>query len=195
MSGHRQRRLPELSALLLLPFFVALLALLAACGGGGGGGGGSTPTNPPPPTASVTFTPASAGGAGAIYLAQGADSTTTKLVLELRSGGVPNLYGVAFDLQYPANLLQLTQVTQGPLLADGTFQENMATSGKIVVGVTRLGTLPGVSDPGVLVRFEFRPLITGSGQLAFSRNAALDSSGAPIASVSWVAGSVTSVIP
>jgi hypothetical protein len=125
----------------------------------------------------------------------GADSTATKLVLELRSGGIQNLYGVAFDLQYPATILELTQVTQGSLLADGTFQQSATTAGNVVVGVSRLGLVPGVSGAGVLVRFEFRPRITGTGVLSFSRNTVLDSNGAPIAGVTWIAGSVNSVVP
>jgi hypothetical protein len=196
MTGKRRHR--GLTALLLL--FV--LTLLAACGGGGGGGG-STPTQPPPPPPppppttqpSVTFTPSTAAGAGSIALAMGADSTPTKLVLEVRSGGVQDLYGVAFDLQYPANLLQLTQVTQGDLLAGGTFQQTSTATGNVVIGVSRLGVVPGVSGAGVIARLEFKPLVTGNGVLSFSRNAALNSKGIPISGVTWIAGSFASVVP
>jgi cohesin domain-containing protein len=171
------------------------LCLLAACGGGGGG---STPTQPPPPPPtqpSVAFTPSATAGAGSIALAMGADSTTSKLVVEVRSGGIPDLYGAAFDLQYPANILQLTSVTnQGSILANGTLQETHA-GGNLVVGVSRLGLVPGVSSPGVILRLEFTPLATGSGPFTFSRNSAFNSSGAPIAGVTWVAGSATTIVP
>jgi hypothetical protein len=180
---------------------VLLLALLAACGGGGGGGG-STPTSPPPPPPpppttqpSVTFTPSAAAGAGSIALAMGADSTTTKLVLEVRSGSIQDLYGVAFDLQYPANLLQLTAATPGDLLPGASFQQSSTATGNVVIGVSRLGIVPGVSSAGVVARLEFKPLVTGTGVLSFSRNAALDSKAVPISGVTWIAGSFTSVVP
>ncbi|HZF11460.1 MAG TPA: cohesin domain-containing protein [Thermoanaerobaculia bacterium] len=185
----------------LRPLFLLGLGLLGgvvgACGGGGGGGG--TPTQPPPPPpptqASIAFTPAAAAGAGSLSLARGAASTTTKLVLEVRSGGIQDLYGVAFDLQYPANLLQLTATTnQGSILSTGTFQETH-TSGNVVVGVSQLGLVPGVSSAGVVFQLEFTPLASGTGLFSFTRNSALNSSGASIGGVTWIAGSVTTVVP
>jgi hypothetical protein len=194
MSG----RARGLAALLIL-LALAAVSLLAACGGGGGGGG-STPTQPPPPVTpppttqpSVTFTPAAAAGAGSIALGMGAASTTTKLVLEVRSGGIQDLYGVAFDLQYPANLLQLTQVTQGPLLSPGTFEQSPTTTGNVVIGVSRLGLVPGISGAGVIALVEFKPIASGSGVFSFSRNAALDSGGKTL-SATWIAGAVTTVV-
>jgi len=189
-------RVRGLAALLVL-LALAALALLTACGGGGGGG--STPTQPPPVTPppttqpSVTFTPAAAAGAGSIALGMGAASTTTKLVLEVRSGGIQDLYGVAFDLQYPANLLQLTQVTQGPLLSPGTLEQSPTATGNVVIGVSRLGVVPGVSGAGVIALVEFKPIASGSGVFSFSRNAALDSGGKTL-SATWIAGSVTTVV-
>jgi hypothetical protein len=191
------KRAHGLTVLLVL-LALAALSLLAACGGGGGGG--STPTQPPPPPpppppaqSSVTFTPAAAAGSGSISLAMGAASTATKLVLEVRSGGVQDLYGVAFDFQYPANLLQLTQVTQGPLLSPGSFQQSPMASGNVVIGVSRLGLVPGVGGAGVIAVIELKPLASGTGALSFSHNAALDSSGKPI-TATWIAGTFTSVV-
>ncbi len=194
-AGRSHRRAQGLTALLVVLAFVAL-SLLAACGGGGGGG--STPTSPPPPPPppvtqpSVTFTPAAAAGAGSISLAMGAGSTPISLQLEVRSGGLQDLYGVAFDLQYPANLLQLTGVTSGPLLSGGTFQQSQ-TSGNVILGVSRLGAVPGVSDAGVIATLQFKTLVSGTGLFSFSRNTALDSTGKPL-TVTWVAGSVTTVV-
>jgi hypothetical protein len=192
--GRSHRRVHGLTALLVI-LALAALSLLAACGGGGGGG--STPTSPPPPPPpvtqpSVTFTPAAAAGAGSIALGMGAGSTPTSLLLEVRSGGLQDLYGVAFDLQYPANLLQLTGVTSGPLLSGGTFQQSLM-SGNVILGVSRLGVVPGVSDSGVIATLQFKPLVSGTGLFSFSRNTALDSAGKPI-TVTWIAGSVTTVV-
>jgi hypothetical protein len=201
MSGVRGRRSHPraggLAALLVL-LALAALSLLTACGGGGGGG--STPTSPPPPPPpppvtlpSVTFTPAAPAGAGSLALAMGAASTPTHLVLEVRSGGIQDLYGVAFDLQYPSNLLQLTQVTPGPLLAGGIFQQSAMGTGNVIVGVSRLGPVAGVGDAGVIATVEFKPLVSGTGLFSFSRNTALDSTGKPL-TVTWIAGSVTTVV-
>ena len=188
-----EMKLRGLAALIVL----SLALLLAACGGGGGGGG-STPTQPPPPppppTSSVVFTPSSSAGAGSLSLAMGADSTATKLVLEVRSGGIQDLYGVAFDLQYPANLVELTQASAGDLLPMASFQQTSTATGNLVIGVSRLGLVPGVSGAGVVARIEFKTLASGTGVFSFSRNAALDSKGMPISGVTWVAGSATSVV-
>jgi hypothetical protein len=191
------RRAHGLTALLVV-LALAALSLLAACGGGGGGGG-STPTSPPPPPPpppaqpSVTFTPAAPAGAGSLALAMGAASTPTHLVLEVRSGGIQDLYGVGFDLQYPSNLLQLTQVAAGPLLSGGVFQQSAMGTGNVIVGVSRLGPVAGVSDAGVIATVEFKPLVSGTGLFSFSRNTALDSTGKPL-TVTWIAGSVTTVV-
>jgi hypothetical protein len=148
---------------------------------------------PPPTQPSVAFTPAGAAGAGSFSLAMSAASTPTHLVLEVRSGGIQDLYGVGFDLQYPSNLLQFTQATPGTLLSGGSFQSLLMPIGNVIVGVSRLGAVPGVSDPGVIATVEFKPLVSGTGLFSFSRNTALDSTGKPI-TVTWVAGSVTTVV-
>jgi hypothetical protein len=112
----------------------------------------------------------------------------------VRSGGIQDLYGVAFDLQYPANLLQLTAATPGDLLPGASFQQSSTVTGNVVIGVSRLGIVPGVSGAGVVARLEWKPLVSGTGVLSFSRNAALDSKAAPISGVTWIAGSFTSVV-
>lgn len=167
---------------------VALLLALA-CGGGGGGGSPTEPTPTPTPSQpSVTFTPQSPGPSG-ILLATGAGSNATTLVLEVRATSVSDLYGVAFDLTYPPNLLQHVRSTQGPLLAGGTFQGS-TSAGRLVVGLSNLGPVPGTSGSGVLLTFEFRAVGAGEGALAFSKNQAVDSQGQAIAGLTWSAGTV-----
>ncbi|HEY4564501.1 MAG TPA: hypothetical protein VIJ36_16075, partial [Thermoanaerobaculia bacterium] len=102
--------------LLVLPL------LLTACGGGGGGSTPSEPTPPPPPTPGIVLTPQGTPGANSLYLASGAATTATTLVLELRANQVTDLYGVAFDLTYPATQLQFVRATAGPLLNNGAVQ-------------------------------------------------------------------------
>jgi hypothetical protein len=168
---------------------LSLMAVALACGGGGGGGGGG-PTAPPlPPTPAITFTAAGAGAANSIVLASGTGSTATRLLLEVRANQVQDLYGVAFDLTYPTAVLHYETRTQGTFL-DGTFAVTEAPTGNLVVGVTRLGAVQGVSGSGVLLTLEFTPVASGSGSFSFSRNTALDSRGRALDGGNWVAGTV-----
>ena len=184
----------SLLSLVSLASLLSLLSLLACNGGGGGSGGGPTqPTPTPPPSQpSLVFTPQGGAGSG-VSLAAGAASTATTLLLEVRANSVNDLYGVAFDLSYPANLLQYVRVTQGPLLAGGTLQvapSGGGTSGSLVVGLSNLGPVPGASGSGVLMTLEFRAVGAGQGTFTFSRNVAVDSAGQPIAGFSWGTGTV-----
>ena len=176
-------RLPVRGLLLLLPL------LLAACGGGGGGGTG--PTAPPPPTPGFVFTAQSAPPVNSVYLASGSGTTATTLILEVRANQVSDLYGVAFDLSYPSAQLQFTRATAGPLLNNGSVQAVVSTAGTLIVGGTHLGATPGASGSGVVMTLEFSAVGAGTGSFAFARNSALDSTGKPVAGLTWVAGSVT----
>ena len=173
--------------LLVLPL------LLTACGGGGGGGSStpSEPTPPPPPQAGIVVTPQATPGANSLYLASGAATTATTLVLELRANQVTDLYGVAFDLTYPATQLQLVRATAGPLLNNGAVQAAVSSPGTLIVGGTHLGATPGATGSGVVMTLEFSAVAAGSGSFAFARNSALNSTGATISGLTWLAGSVT----
>ncbi len=183
----RGTRLLALSALLA----AALLA--PACGGGGGGGGPTAPTPIPTPTPSLTFTPASAGPG--IVLAQGAATTASSLTVEVRAADVTGLYGAAFDLDYPATLLRFQSFAAGDFLGSGgtvSAQLVETASGHLVGGVTRLGSLPGVTGNGVLLRLVFSPVASGTGAFAFSRNTAFQPDGTAL-DLPWAAGTVTVV--
>ncbi|HEY4573355.1 MAG TPA: cohesin domain-containing protein [Thermoanaerobaculia bacterium] len=171
--------------LLVLPL------LLTACGGGGGGSTPSEPTPPPPPTPGIVLTPQGTPGANSLYLASGAATTATTLVLELRANQVTDLYGVAFDLTYPATQLQFVRATAGPLLNNGAVQAAASTPGTLIVGGTHLGATPGANGSGVVMTIELSAVAAGSGSFAFARNSALNSTGATISGMTWLAGSVT----
>ena len=172
---------------------LSLLSLIACSGGGGGGGSPVEPTPTPPPSqASLVFTPVGGADAG-ISLAAGAGSTATTLILEVRANSVNDLYGVAFDLGYPANLVQYVRSTQGPLLAGGTLQvapSGGGTAGNLVIGLSNLGPVPGASGSGVLMTLEFRAVGAGQGSFSFSRNVAVNSAGQSVSGLSWSAGTV-----
>jgi hypothetical protein len=164
-----------------------------ACGGGGGGGGGGGPTEPtppPPPPPGFVFTAQGTPGANTLFLASGAATTATTLVLELRASQVTDLYGVAFDLTYPNTQLQFVRVTPGPLLANGAAQAAASGTSTLIVGGTRLGNVSGATGSGVILTLEFTAVAAGSGSFAFARNSALDSDGDTVSGVAWLAGSV-----
>jgi hypothetical protein len=173
----------------------ALLALAlaaAACGGGGGGGG---PTQPPPPQPGITFTPAGATTQNSVALATGAGGSSTVLVLDLHANQVQNLYGVSFDLRYPSTVLRFDRALQGTALSMGgavstSLQVAESPAGNLVVGLTRLGAVPGMSGSGSLLTLEFAARTAGTGDLTFVAPSAVDPDGKAVAGVTWAAGSV-----
>lgn len=185
MIAHLRSEESRRTFLRCLPLALGLLA--AACGGGGGGGG---PTAPPPPQRGIVVTAAAAPATG-VSIASGAGSTATTLVLEVRANAVTDLYGVAFDLRYPSNLLQLVQASSGPFLGSPTLQSNPgATPGVVVVGLSKLGAAAGTTGTGVLMTLEFRAIAAGEGTFSFEQNTAVRSSGATIDNFGWAAGTV-----
>jgi hypothetical protein len=173
--------------------FLALLLPLAllACGGGGGGSGPTEPPPPPPPPPpGIAVTPAAAPATG-VSIASGAGTTQSTLILEIRANSVNDLYGVAFDLRYPSNILQLVQVSSGPFLGSATLQSVPGSgSGLIIVGLSKLGAVSGASGSGVLMTLEFRAIAAGQGSFSFEQNSAVSPSGQTISGFGWSAGTV-----
>ncbi|MEO8503667.1 MAG: cohesin domain-containing protein [Acidobacteriota bacterium] len=172
---------------------IAAASFIAACGGGGGGGGG--PTQPPPP--SVTFIPAGAAGSNSVSLQSGTVSLTT-LELNLTLQAVPGLYGLAFDLDFPAGALRFAGASEGSALASAgvplLVQTSESSSGHLVVGLSRTGNSGGIaSASGIAMTLRFEVIAAGGGAIAFTRNHALDHAGGEVLGVTWTGGSVTVV--
>jgi len=167
------------------------LAVTAACGGGGGGGGGPTPPTTPQP--SMTFTGSSVS-APAVALARGAGSTSTILQLEVRAEDLVNVYGLAFDLTFPGGILRYDGVTEGPFVGTGgagtSLQVAQTASGRLVIGLTRLGAVGTTSGSGVLMTLQFTATGSGSGGFAFSSNQVFDAQANQVGGVSWGGGTV-----
>jgi hypothetical protein len=111
---------------------------------------------------------------------------------------VTDLYGVAFDLRYPAAALAFDDATEGAFLdqngaVDTSLQVAESPSGTVVVGLSRLGQVAGRTGTGSLLRLEFTRRAAGSGDLTFVDNQAFNANGAVIAGVQWSAGRV--VVP
>lgn len=178
--------------------WAALLLPLTACGGGGGGGGPTNPT-PPPNQREIVFTPGGSAAADSISLVQTSATTSTTLELDLVANDIDGLYGVAFDLIYPASLLSFVGAEEGTHLsgADGEASTSMQVSddgGTLIVGLTRLGIVDGVGGTGVLMTLTFTVTGSGSGQLVFDRARAVDSRGATLGDVVFEGGSLRVVL-
>jgi len=189
-------------------FCVALMfvgVLLLGCGGGSSSSPTAPPPPPPPPpppSEGIFFTADGAPGANTILL-DGVDTTDTaaRFVVEVRADTVEDLYGVSFDLQYPGNLLTWRKGS----FTEGTFlnQEGVETqmlierrpAGNLVIGITRVGDVPGVSGSGLLFSLEFvNEVVAGTGVLTFSDNEIVDSAGNIVGDSQWLAGSIESKI-
>lgn len=120
---------------------------------------------------------------------------------------VQDLYGCAFTLYYPNDILNGTSATEGPFLKSGGFQtffyrasfsDNYnATNGRLQVVCTRIGNVTGASGTGTLATITFKS--TGaSANMSRPLNIAdvnlSDSNGTAILDVVIVDGEVT-VLP
>ena len=179
-----------------------LLAIAVAaslrCGGSGGGGGGG-PTVPPTPTpiVAITFTPSGTGGTNSLALTRLSSDQNT-IVLSLEATSVTDLYGIAFDLRFPAHALAFDQATEGTFLdlnntVDTSLQVAEMPSGTLVIGLTRLGQVGGRTGTGSLLRLEFDRRGAGQGDFVFIDNQAFNPLGQAISGVQWSAGHV--VVP
>lgn len=168
---------------------VLAVTVALGCGGGGGGGGGG-PTAPQP---GVTFT-GSQVQPPAVRLGEDPGSGATVLELVVRAEDLSGVYGVAFDLTYPSDLLRFEASAEGDFLGRGgaqtTLQVAESPRGRLIVGHSRLGSAAGVGGSGELVVLRFTPTGSGSGSFTFSRNQLLDRDGEPIPGASWGGGSV-----
>lgn len=164
-----------------------LISVGMACGGGGGGG----PTGPPAIPPGINFTPAGGASAESVYLAEGAQTSASKLYLEVRANQVEDLYGVAFDLAYPSNLLSYLRVNEGGFLGSNTSLEVVEKgAGLLIVGHTRLGPESGRDGSGLLMTLEFLPVGSGSGSFEFQNAQAFRTNSFP-QTVEFIAGSVS----
>lgn len=145
-----------------------------------------------------TFTFASGGGAGAgsLALATGSGSTSSRLRLDLAANQATDLYGISFDLVFPAQTVQFDTASEGVFLsASGavatSFQVFQSEPGRLVVGLSRLGNVDGVAGSGTLLTLELVPVAAGTGALSFEDAHAYDSAGDEISAATFVGGTVT----
>ncbi len=121
------------------------------------------------------------------------DATPTTLTLALDSDSVDGLYSIAFDLAFPADLLDFVSITEGSFLSgdpsETTFQFS-ESAGVLVVGLSLLGPLPGAAGSGTLLTIEFSQAGSGSDTFFFESSQAFGSGGEERNDIAWAGGAV-----
>ncbi|MGH9361670.1 MAG: cohesin domain-containing protein, partial [Thermoanaerobaculia bacterium] len=141
------------------------------------------------------FTPSGAAAPNSVSLGAGVGGTSTTLALEVRANQVVDLYGLAFDLQYPAAALRYDGATEGTLLSAGgttptSLQVAESPAGTLVVGLSRLGQVGGLSGSGTLLTLRFSARAAGTGAFTFVSPTGVDPDGQTLAGLTFAAGSV-----
>ncbi len=146
---------------------------------------GGSPTAPVSPVMSggVSFSPASPNDP-AIALRGGANGSA--LEIEVYAVGVDDLYGLSFELRFPADLLRYESHGQGVF---PNMEVTETAAGRLLVGATHLGPVAGLSGGGAVVVVRFAAIANGTGRFDFSGEEAFDSFGGRL-SLNWHGGTV-----
>lgn len=145
----------RIEILLLICILTSLI--FSGCGSGTNNGGNSL-------SAKVFISPAS----GTI---SPGDTFTHTVKVEK----IGKTFYAAFDMTYDPNIIQYVDATEGTFLnrdrADATFFQTVLQDnkqGRIIIGLTRLGTIGDVSGNGTLLTLTFRAVNTGATSLSFA---------------------------
>ena len=116
----------------------------------------------------ISFFPEQAGDAS-IGL-RGAASRAS-LEVEIVAAGVEGLYGLSFELLFPANLLRYEEPGAGVF---PSFEIREAGPGRLLVGASHLGAVTGLSGDGTVAVVRFTAVANGSGTFTFGTQEAFD---------------------
>ena len=171
----------------LLAYSILLVLALSACSGKGGSDSQpkEAPSSGTPKV--MIFTDTSPVDTG--------DSLTASVEIE----GVEDTFYAAFDLTYDPTIVEYQSATEGKFLsrngADPTsFQvaQDQTGSGRLTVGVTRLGNIGPVSGSGSLLTLHFKAVGPGTSPLSLSSPRGLrNSSNANTTVNSWKNSSIS----
>ncbi len=148
--------------------------------------GGRSPTAPvgPVTTRGVTFSPAAPGDAA---VALRGTASGSALEIEVYATGVDDLYGLGFELRFPADLLRYESHDRGVF---PSLEATEAAAGRLLVGATHLGPVAGLSGGGAIVFVRFTAIANGNGRFGFGGEEAFDSFGDRLA-LNWHGGTVS----
>lgn len=147
--------------------------------------GGGSPTAPasPVPARGISFSPDTPVDASIALRGSASGST---LEIEVYAVGVDDLYGLSFELRFPADLLRYESHGQGVF---PSLEAREAAAGRLLVGATHLGAVAGLAGGGAVVVARFTAVANGNGRFDFSGEEAFDSFGDPLA-LNWYGGTV-----
>ncbi len=157
-----------------------VLALgLFACDGGGG-----SPTAPVSPVPRGVSFFAEQAGDTSIGL-RGAASGAS-LEVEIVATGVEGLYGLSFELLFPANLLRYEEAGAGVF---PSFEIREAGPGRLLGGASHLGAVAGLSGNGSVAVVRFTAVANGSGTFGFGTQEAFDRFG-DLITLEWAGATI-----
>lgn len=117
-----------------------------------------------------------------------------RVTLEVRLTQVTDVFDISFDLVYNGGLLEFSSFQEGDFFnSDGastSAQAAEAGPGRLVVGVTRLGAVPGISGSGKVISLTFVAQAAGTTGMNFQRGVLEDSNGNVIGGVTWNGGQI-----
>ena len=167
--------------------FVILLVVAPGCGGSSGGGmipaltASFVAGNPIPGTDTVSMARASLNG--------------DEVTLSVNVTGTNDVYSAAFDVVFNPPTVVFVGHAPGNLLEDGgnapTYQA-VAQAGRVVVGASRVGSVPGANAVGSrpLINLTFRVTRVGNVQVTLENAALLDQNLNPIPAINWSGGTL-----
>ncbi len=155
----------------------------------------SGPTDPPPPPPAdpeISYTPDnSSPGTNTVSL-QLNNTSGNRLDLDVRLTSVDNVASMAFDLTFNPAVLSYVSFTEGEFFSqDGEpvsvlVDEN--PTGRLIVGVARLGNVGGVNGTGISLTLTFNGVSNGGSFLNFEGSSLLDPDLNAISGVQWFGG-------
>lgn len=101
-----------------------------------------------------------------------------EIVVEVVIENVNNLFGASYTVDFDRNFLQFVKIEEGGFLKskNPTWLASTVNDDGLVVGLTSLGKVQGVSGTGVLARITFKALKRGEAGLSFKNTSFLDPS-------------------
>jgi hypothetical protein len=136
----------------------------------------------------------------AVTARKGPGTGCDTMIIDVVVSQVADLYGAAFDVIFPADLASFGQSSaeDSALTSDGEEIIALAREawpGQLVVGISRLGAVPGIDVvEGLLIRLRFEKIgAEGTAPLDFDRSGLFDPSVSPggIPGINWYGGLVT----
>ncbi len=169
--------------------YINLIIIIHGCGSGGGN------TNMISTPSQVIAFSGNTPGNQAVYMSQNSSlSSGNTLAIDIKANNVSNAYGFAFDLDFDPTKMTYDSYAAGNYLEGGgnipTYLVT-AQAGKLIVGLSRLGTVGGVSGSGTIITLKFKAVAAGNASVNSSNNTVRDSGNQSIPGVTWNGGTAT----